>query len=63
MHGKRENVASVGYEVRPSENGGFVVFRGDHELSPYRTASGFYAFSNSADLLEFLQQQHNALAE
>lgn len=63
MESKRENVAAVGYEVRPSENGGFAVFRGNHELSPYRTASGFFAFSNSADLLAFLQQQHSAMAE
>ncbi|WP_273785631.1 hypothetical protein [Brucella intermedia] len=62
MQNKSTNVASVGYEVRPSENGGFVVFRGDKEASPYRSY-GFYAFSNSADLLAFLQQQHGALTE
>ncbi|MEN5249665.1 hypothetical protein [Brucella pseudintermedia] len=63
MQSKSANVATVGYEVRPSENGGFVVFRGDNEESPYRATSGFYAFSNSADLLAFLQQQHGALTE
>lgn len=63
MQSKSENVAAVGYEVRPSENGGFVVFRGNSEVSPYRGSSGFYAFSNSADLLAFLQQQHGALTE
>ncbi len=63
MQNKSANVASVGYEVRPSENGGFVVFRSDNDAGHYRLSSGFYAFSNSADLLEFLQQQHGALTE
>lgn len=63
MQSKSANVASVDYEVRPSENGGFVVFRSGNEASPYSTPSGVYAFSNSADLLAFLQQQHGALTE
>lgn len=54
----KDFVAS-GYTVEPTCNGGFVMFRGNREsFSPIK--SDVSAFSDSADLLDYLREGHGA---
>ncbi|NKE77549.1 hypothetical protein [Ochrobactrum sp. MC-1LL] len=55
MKEEPKTIAEVGYFVEPAKNGGFILFSGG-ESWPMRRDQ--YAFSNAADLVEFLTKEH-----
>lgn len=58
----RTSICHLGYEVRPAQNGGFIVVSIGSDRSPYsdpHIIQNFFAFSNSDDLLQFLVLEHS----
>lgn len=55
MKEEPKTIAEVGYFVEPAKNGGFILFSGG-DSGPMRRDQ--YAFSNAADLVAFLANEH-----
>lgn len=60
MEERSKSVAATGYHVSPTKNGGFILYADSSEVARRRDE---YAFSNSADLIDFLVEQHAPKAE
>lgn len=54
-------LAKTGYEVRPGQDGSFVVLAGG--LNDEHRMREMWGFSNSRDLIAFLAEEHAAETE
>ena len=53
----RKNLFASGFELRPAENGSFIIAQGDSEMYASRCVPNRFGFSDLPDLILFLKRE------